>query len=180
MNWDYEKAVNRFEREAKSVLKSNGLPTSALKLKEKACQARDRLVLNAMIVVLGAHYLKKEIENNRIHQALNRFFSICDAYEQMEIYLNAESFDKKNPIISSDYIKSLSEGKASVENRKIAASARKSETQTKKKMYQKFVNDHAVKIKNPTWIKLQELAAEHFNVTTRTIRKHTSNPYSNC
>ena len=59
----YEQYLQWFETEAQEVLKSNGLPTSASKLGEKYYPVRDRIVLNAMLVVLGVHHLRKQASN---------------------------------------------------------------------------------------------------------------------
>jgi len=177
MSRRYEKFLQRFEEEAQSVLRANGLPTSASKLAEKYYPSRNRLVSNSMLVVLGAYHMRKEIEKKRIHHALDRFLSICDEYLEMDMYLSSSAIDANERVLDWDYDRWLNEGKKSNDNRRKAASLKKSSTQTKIIKYQFFVNENASKIKNPTWIKLQEKTAKHFDVSSRTIRKYVANPY---
>jgi hypothetical protein len=81
----YEQYLQRFETEAKEVLKSNGLPTLASKLGEKYYPVRNHLVSKAIFVVLGVHHLRMDIEKKRIHKALDRFLTVCDNYLEMDM-----------------------------------------------------------------------------------------------
>ena len=101
----YEKVLRRIKKEAQSILKEHEYPTSATELIGKNIQASNHLVSKAQGVVLGAHYLRKEIEKNRIHHALNRLFGILDAYDDMIVYVKADAFDPNSPIITPDYFK---------------------------------------------------------------------------
>ena len=177
MNRGYEKALQRYEMEAQLVLKAHGLPTIASTLTKKNLPVRNHLVLYAQLVILGAYHLRKEIKMNRIHRALDRFLDICEAYGDMNVYSNADSFDKKLRFTDWEIYQCMNEGKKSLDNRRIAALLKNYKTQERSKEIQVFVDDNASKIKNPTWTKLKEIAAKKFRVCPRTIQNHANNPY---
>ena len=175
----YEKALQRYEMEAQLVLEAHGLPTQAPRLIEKYYPVRNRLVFYAQLVILGAYHLRKEIEKNRIHYALNRLLSVCEAYGDMNFYSNADAFDKNLQFTDWEIYQSMNQGKKSLDNRRKAASIQSQILLERNLEIQDFVNKKAWKIKNRTWKKLQELAAEHFDLSTRTIRTYVDNPYKN-
>ena len=112
----YEQYLGRFESEAKEVLKSNGLPTSALKFGEKHYPVRNRLVHNARSVVLGVHHLRKEIEKNQIHDALDRFLTLVDFYLQMDMQLRVDSIGPNEVFLDDHLVAWLGQGKRSLDH----------------------------------------------------------------
>jgi len=112
----YEQYLQRFETEAKEVLKRNVLPTSASELGEKNYPARNRTVSKALFVVLGVHYLRKEIEKNRIHKALDRFLTVCDDYLEMDLRLRTPAIGPRE-VFGDEHLDAwLNQGKRSYDN----------------------------------------------------------------
>lgn len=175
-NWKYSDAVKRFEREARTCLSNRGLPITAKEIWAKKISARNRLTSSAIQIVLGIDQLNKEIKKERIHQALERFFSVCAAYEEMAVYLYADAFDPKLPILTDNYYKIVNEGKKSSLNREKAIAAKASIREISRRQYQVYVDRIASEVVNATWQKIQENAAQEFQVSTRTIRKYAKNP----
>lgn len=90
MGW--KNHVSRFEREAVAVMERIGAPSSVDNLSDY--QARDELDSNAQLVILGVHWLRKEVGHGRIDRALDRLFSVCDAYERMVLFRDVPSLEK--------------------------------------------------------------------------------------
>ena len=175
-NWRYGHAVKRFEAEARTCLSNCGLPITAKEIRAKNISARNRLTSSAIHIVLGVDHLNKEIKKGRIHQALERLFSVCAAYEEMAIYRYADAFDPKLPIMTDNYYKIVNEGKKSSLNRGEAIAAKALIRETSRMQYQEYVDRIAPEVVNATWQKIQGKAALKFQVSTRTIRKYAKNP----
>ena len=98
MNW--RESVEGYEKEAAAVLKGYRLPADAVKLAKRNAQPKDRLEGAAMLVIYGAHHLRKELERGRIEEALDRLTQVYDSY--LEMWFLKKVPEYKNGVVVGD------------------------------------------------------------------------------
>lgn len=103
----YKKHLTRWIQEAEAVLRSHKFPTSWDKLKD--VQGENNLIQNAILVISNKHYMQQELESGHCEKALNRFFNISLAYEEMNYHRNVIELEDK-PIINAEIYDHMSKG----------------------------------------------------------------------
>ena len=92
MSW--RQSVERYEREAVAILKRYRLPTEAEILKKRNIQPEDNLSRAAILVIYGAHHLRKGLAQGRCEDALDRLSQVRDAYLEMWLREKVPEYEK--------------------------------------------------------------------------------------
>ncbi len=178
-----QQKVERCVKEAAAVLKNAGLPSTPEELLSKSVNPKDRLVLNAILIITNAHYMRQETEKNRTDRALNRLHSVFSAYDEFFILKNVAGY-KNGVLLTNEVIRDTQIG---INSRNIIKEAREKKdgtiNQRKKlyKLYQKTIDDIYRKNTTLSYTALsinaaKKLEKDGIKVSDKTIRNHTKDP----
>ena len=191
MNW--KDATERYQLEAEEVLQERNLPTDYSEITALNPKVEDHLLSEAIAIITGIYYLHKEVAKGNTDKALDRFFSICDAYEKFFIYRfvpdnpnNKRVYRKarnkiltdspellRGALLTDGYIASLRAGVKSTAGSRKATEERQKNSPDEEDV--KTILDQLHK-ENPKWLQgtLQEKAGGKLKITARAIRNITS------
>jgi hypothetical protein len=78
-----ESQIKTSIKEAKEILKESHFPTTHKDLEKKTKEHKDRLTLEAELIIHAEYYLRSAIENNKADEAAIRMLNVLVAYERM-------------------------------------------------------------------------------------------------
>jgi len=105
----WEQAAQNWVDQARYILTDNDQPTDYATLSKLNTLPNDRLVYLAIQVVFAHHFLVEELSKQRVNHALDRFYTMVTACEEMEFLRNVPDLENK-VIITPRFYKDQSKG----------------------------------------------------------------------
>jgi len=170
------KQVGRYVKEATAVLKQAGLPTNYEAL--YSIKPKDRLILNAILIITNSHHLYRESEKGRTDHALNRFFSVVSAYEDFFVLKNVDGY-KNGIFLTTEFTRDTEIGVNNRNNMKSAQESRygtSSQRRERNRQYQDEVNRLHSKNPHRSFTSISNQVGEKFKASGKSVRNNTINP----